>query len=698
MAEGMEAQERKNRLSSQKSPYLLQHAENPVDWYPWGDEAFAKAKAEQKPIFLSVGYATCHWCHVMAHECFEDQAIARILNQFFVSIKVDREERPDVDQVYMSACQALTGRGGWPLSVFLTHEGKPFFAGTYFPKVSRMGLPGFGELLLNIANLWRTDRPRVLKAASEVVQALDQLREASLQNPQSLDEQLLRKAYEGLSRIYDTRFGGFGQAPKFPTPHQLYFLLRWHARSGQKLALEMVKETLKSMRRGGIFDQVGLGFHRYSVDERWLVPHFEKMLYDQALLMTAYCELFQVTGESMLARVAREIAHYVLGDLRGSQGGFYCAEDADSEGREGAYYLWRPDEVRSVLGQELGDLMCQAYGITPEGNFEEGASIAHLPLEPDTLASRHGVSLQELQERLEAGRRLLLEARRARPRPLKDDKILSGWNGLMIAALAKASWVLPEPAYAEAAAESARFVLERMRDSKGLLLRRWRDGEAAQEGCLEDYAAMVWGLLELYEATLEVEWLEKAWELNSLMLDLFWDQEGGGLYFTSQEAEPLISRPKEAHDGAIPSGNSMAAMNLARLGRLLGRPELEEKAWATLKAFSGSLARVPVAYTHMLLALDFLLGPGQEVVIAGQPQDQVTSEMLKHLRRGFNPSRVLLLKEKGEKGRRLGALAPYVISMEPGSSGAKAYVCGNNSCREPVSSPGELAGLLGRTA
>lgn len=698
MAEGMQAQVRKNRLSSQKSPYLLQHAENPVDWYPWGEEAFAKARADEKPIFLSVGYATCHWCHVMAHECFEDQAIARLLNQFFVSIKVDREERPDVDQVYMNACQALTGRGGWPLSVFLTPEGKPFFAGTYFPKVSRMGLPGFGELLLNIANLWRTDRPRVLKAASEVSQALEQMHLASTEGTQSLDMQVLRKAYEGLSRMYDTRFGGFGQAPKFPTPHQLYFLLRWHARTGQKLALEMVRETLKSMRRGGIFDQVGFGFHRYSVDERWLVPHFEKMLYDQALLMTAYCELYQVTEESVFSRVVRETAQYVLEELRGSQGGFYCAEDADSEGREGAYYVWRPDEILSVLGQELGNLMCQAYGITPEGNFEEGASIPHLPLEPEALASRHGLSLEELEELLARGRKLLLEARRARPKPLKDDKILSGWNGLMIAALAKASWVLQEPAYAQAAAGSARFVMEQMRDSKGLLLRRWRDGEAAQEGCLEDYAAMVWGLLELYEATLDVEWLEKAWELNRLMLDLFWDEQGGGLYFTSKEAEPLISRPKEAHDGAIPSGNSMAALNLARLGRMLGRPELEEKAWAILQAFSGSVARVPVAYTHMLLALDFLLGPGQEVVIAGQIQDPVTSQMLKHLRRGFNPRRVLLLKEKDEKGQRLEALAPYITPMEPRSSGAKAYLCENNSCKEPVSSPEELAGLLGDTA
>lgn len=684
----------KNRLSSEKSPYLLQHAENPVDWYPWSQEAFAKARKEGKPIFLSVGYATCHWCHVMAHECFEDQAIARLLNQFFVSVKVDREERPDVDQIYMAACQALTGRGGWPLSVFLTPEGKPFFAGTYFPKQRKMGLPGFGELLLNIANLWRTDRTRVLKAASEVTQALEQMQQASHQGAQPLDEGVLRKAYEALSRTYDTRFGGFGQAPKFPTPHQFYFLLRWHFRTGQRLALDMVKETLKNMRWGGIFDQVGFGFHRYSVDDRWLVPHFEKMLYDQALLVMAYCELFQVTRESMFATVARETIQYVLENLRGSQGGFQCAEDADSEGKEGSFYVWRPEQIRSVLGPELGDLMCQAYGITREGNFEEGTSIPHFSLEPGLLASRQGMSPEELLAALDRGRGLLLEARRERPRPLKDDKVLSAWNGLMIAALAKASWILKEPSYGQAAADSAEFVLGQMRDSRGLLFRRWREGESAQEGCLEDYAAMVWGLLELYEATFQVKWLESAWELNQLMLDLFWDPEGGGFFFTSRQAEPLISRPKEAHDGAIPSGNSMAAMNLARLGRMLGRPELEEKAWATLETFSASLARVPMAYTHMLLALDFLLGPCQEVVIAGRPEHPVASEMLNELRKGFNPRRVLLFKEEGEDGRRLGLLAPYVVPMQPGPSGARAYVCQKNSCMEPVSSAGELAGLL----
>ncbi len=684
-----------NRLSREKSPYLLQHAHNPVDWYPWGEEAFAKARAEEKPIFLSVGYATCHWCHVMAHECFEDQAIARLLNQFFVPVKVDREERPDVDQVYMTACQALTGRGGWPLSVFLTPDGKPFFAGTYFPKVSRMGLPGFGELLLHIANLWRTDKPKVIKAASEVAQTLNQLHQASQQTAaDTLDIKLLRRAYEGLSRTFDTRFGGFGQAPKFPTPHQLYFLLRWHARGGPSSALEMVNHTLRNMRWGGIFDQVGFGFHRYSVDERWLVPHFEKMLYDQALLLMAYCELYQVTQESMFARVAREIAQYVLDNLRESQGGFHCAEDADTQGKEGAFYTWRPDEVRAALGEELGDLMCQLYGITHEGNFEEGVSIAHMPMEPGVFASRQGMTLEQLENLMERGRLLLLEARSRRPRPFKDDKILSGWNGLMVAALARASWVLDEPSYVRAAAAAASFVLGAMRDKRGLLFRRWRHGEAAQEGCLEDYAAMVWGALELYEATFEVDWLEKALEMTGMMLDLFWDEKKGGFFFTSKEAEQLISRPKEAYDGAIPSGNSMAAMNLARLGRMLGKPELEERAWATLRAFSGSLTRAPVAHTHMLLALDLLLGPTQEVVIAGDLDQPSTAEMLKELRKGFNPRRVLLLKDKGEKGNRLAHLAPYVLSMEPGPSGARVYLCEGNSCREPLSNPRELEAAL----
>lgn len=694
MANSAHTESKGNRLSLEKSPYLLQHAQNPVDWFPWGEEAFLKARHEEKPIFLSVGYATCHWCHVMAHECFEDQAIARLLNQFFVSIKVDREEHPQVDHIYMSACQALTGRGGWPLSVFLTPEGKPFFAGTYFPKVRRMGLPGFGELLVQIANLWSKDRDRILEAASQVTLAIQRGAELP-QGEEALGEGLLRKAYEGLARKYDTRFGGFGQAPKFPTPHQLTFLLRWHARSGHRLALEMVEHTLGAMRRGGIFDQIGFGFHRYSVDERWLVPHFEKMLYDQALLIVAYVEAFQATAKPLYAQVARETAQYVLRDLRAPQGAFLCAEDADSEGREGAFYIWRPQEVSSILGEELGELLCRFYGITEEGNFEQGTSIPHLAVEEAFLARSLGLDQGELRGRLEKGRSLLMEARSRKPRPSRDDKVLSGWNGLMIAALARTSWAVGEPSYAQAAALAARFILENMRTASGALFRRWRDGEAAHEACLEDYAAMVWGLMELYQATFQLDWLERALELNRRMLDLFWDDEKGGLFFTSHGAHGMIARPKEAYDGAIPSGNSMAALNLARLARMLGDREMEERAWEILRSFSAAVGAIPEAHAHMLMALDLLLGPSQELVIAGDPSDPLTGSMLGLAREGFAPTRSVLLNPGGEEGSRLAALAPLVSGMEPAMGGAPmAYLCQGFSCRRPCMDVQELRHAL----
>lgn len=671
-----------NRLSLEKSPYLLQHATNPVNWFPWGEEAFLKARHEDKPIFLSVGYATCHWCHVMAHECFEDQSIARLLNQFFVSIKVDREEHPQVDHIYMSACQILSGAGGWPLSVFLTPEGEPFFAGTYFPKVRRSGLPGFGELLLKIANLWSKDRGKILQVASQVTSAIRKGAQV-VENEEALSEGILRKAYEGLARSYDTRFGGFGCAPKFPTPHQLMFLLRWYLRSGQKLALEMVEHTLDAMRRGGIFDQIGFGFHRYSVDERWLVPHFEKMLYDQALLILAYAEAFQATGKPPYAQVARHTARYVLEDLRGDHGAFLCAEDADSEGREGAFYLWRPQEVRSLLGDELGELLCRFYGITAEGNFEQGASIPHLAMDETSLARSLGLEKDELTGRVEKGRTLLMRARSFRPRPLKDDKVLCGWNGLIIAALARSSWALGETSYAEAAALAARFVLGNMRSSSGHLLRRWREGQGAHEACLEDYAAMVWGLTELYQATFQVDWLKEALELNKIMLDLFWDHEKGGLFFTSDRAQALIARPKEGYDGAIPSGNSMAALNLARLARISGDPEMERRAWAILESFSGDMAARPEAHAHMLMALDLLLGPSQELVIAGDPCDPITGSMLRLAREGFAPNRSVILYSGGEEGSRLRDLAPWVSNMELGKSSPVAYLCRGFSCLKP---------------
>ncbi len=549
---------RYNHLIQEKSPYLLQHAENPVEWYPWGDEAFQKAKKEDRPIFLSIGYATCHWCHVMAHESFEDEEVARLLNESYISIKVDREERPDIDQIYMQACQVMTGRGGWPLSVFMTAEGKPFFAGTYFPKRTRMGLPGFVEILTHIAALWTNDRERILKASDDITDVI-QYRDHPPALGTEPELKTLRSGYEQLAKNFDQSWGGFGSAPKFPTPHNLTFLLRWHRRGNDPKVRDMVETTLDAMRGGGIFDQIGFGFHRYSVDEKWLVPHFEKMLYDQALLAIAYIEAYQATAKPWHAQVAREIFTYVLRDMTSPEGGFYSAEDADSEGKEGLFYLWTPQEVKRHLGEDTGALICRFYDITDDGNFEEHLSIPHIPVQPKAFAEREGMDVRELGTLLEQSRERLFEARERRVHPLKDDKILTSWNGLMIAALAKGYQALGDRAYKKAACQAADFVLHKLRTTSGRLLRRYRHGHVAYNGYLEDYSFLVWGLIELYEATFDIRYLEEAVEINRTMIDLFWDEEVGGLYFAGKDNERLIAKSKEAYDGATPSGNSVSA-------------------------------------------------------------------------------------------------------------------------------------------
>ncbi len=491
----------RNRLAGEKSPYLLQHATNPVDWYPWGEEAFHRAKEQDKPIFVSIGYATCHWCHVMAHESFEDEQVAGLLNQHFVSIKVDREERPDVDKIYMDVCQALTGRGGWPLSVFLTPEGKPFYAGTYFPRTTRMGTPGFVDLLRQIAAIWQNDRGRVEALSKDITRAIQPTAEPSGIGTfvPEIGVKWLKKGYGELQRTFDPKFGGFGAAPKFPTPHHLTFLFRWFKRTGDAMSLTMAEKTLEAMRNGGLFDQIGLGFHRYSVDERWLVPHFEKMLYDQALLAIASLEAHQVTGKEVFARIAQEIFTYVLGDMTAPEGGFYSAEDADSEGKEGLFYLWTPAEVKKHLGEKTGEIFCHYYDITEAGNFEEGRSIPHVRMPVEAFAARKGLDAKEVEDLLDRARRQLFDARKKRVHPLKDDKVLTSWNGLMIAALAKGYQVLGNPSYRLGAERAVRFVLEYLKREDGRLLRRYREGEAAYPAYLDDYAFFVWGILDIYE-------------------------------------------------------------------------------------------------------------------------------------------------------------------------------------------------------
>ncbi len=689
-----EAKKRKtpNSLIGEKSPYLLQHVWNPVNWYPWGQEAFQKAKMENKPIFLSIGYATCHWCHVMAHESFEDEEVARFLNSHFIAIKVDREERPDIDKIYMSVCQAMTGRGGWPLTIFMTPEGKPFFAGTYFPKLNRMGMTGLMDILNQIAVMWQKDRARILEAGDEITNALKA--RDSEKSGQVVGLDTLKTGHEQLAGTYDQKWGGFGTEPKFPTPHHLTFLLRWHKRSSDPDALKMAEKTLDAMRRGGIFDHIGFGFHRYSVDEKWLVPHFEKMLYDQAMLAMAYIEAYQVTGNAQFGQVAREIFTYVLRDMTDPDGGFYCAEDADSEGKEGLFYVWTPAEVKKNLGEKTGGLFCRFYGISDAGNFEDGNSIPHIPVDPGIFANKEGMGLKELESLLEEARIKLFAARKKRIHPLKDDKILTSWNGLMIAAFAKGYQVFGDQAYADAAVKAFGFIMKNLRTNDDRLLRRYRQGEAAYPGYLDDYAFLIWGLIELYEATFDVSCLEEAIALNQAMLDIFWDKQGGGLYFTGKGNETLITRSKEIYDGALPSGNSVAALNFLRLGRMTGNTGLEQKAEQLTEAFSKEVTSFPMAYTQLLIALDFMFGPTREIVIAGNPSLESTRAMVKAVRKSFIPNKIVLLYPEGPDGQRLEDISPFVKNMYPIKKKSTAYVCQQYACKTPVTDAAQLENIL----
>jgi hypothetical protein len=686
------AETKRNRLAGEKSPYLLQHADNPVDWFPWGEEAFQKAREEGRPVFLSIGYATCHWCHVMAHESFEDDEVARVLNESFVSIKVDREERPDVDTVYMTACQAMTRGGGWPLTIFMTPEGKPFFAGTYFPKESRMGMTGFVDLLKRISELWSQDRARFEQAGEQITEALRPRPEAAADV--RVDESALQKGCDQLAASFDTAWGGFGKAPKFPMPHNLTFLLRWHARTESEVAREMVAKTLQGMRNGGMFDQIGFGFHRYSVDEKWLVPHFEKMLYDQALLALAYTEAWLALGEDRYGEVAREIFTYVLRDMTSPEGGFYSGEDADSEGEEGLFYVWTPEEVKAHLGEASGELFCRFYGIRAGGNVEGGRSIPHVSEVEATFARKMGMQEAELKRTLEEARTKLFQARESRNHPLKDDKVLTSWNGLMIAALAKGFQAFGEPAYREAARKAIDFVLDKLVKEDRFLLRRYREGESAYPGYLDDYAFLVWGLIEAYEAVFDLRFLEKAVTFQESMLDLFWDEKQGGFFFSGKKNETLIVASKEAYDGALPSGNSVAASNLVRLARMLGKPEWEERAHQVLQAFGPSIVAYPAGFTQFLAALDFMVGPSREIVIAGDPSGEGTQAMVRAVQRTFMPNKVLMLRGHGEDGRKLRALAPYTEALEPVNGQPAAYICEQYTCRRPVTDPADLQAEL----
>jgi len=684
-----------NRLAQEKSPYLLQHKDNPVDWYPWGEEAFAAAEKQDKPIFLSIGYSTCHWCHVMEHESFEDSTVAALMNENFINIKVDREERPDIDNIYMTVCQMMTGSGGWPLTILMTPDKQPFFAGTYFPKESRFQRMGMVDLIPRMGKMWHEERDKLLTTAEQMVQHLQN--SFSPSGTKDLSEETLKSAFAQFLQKFDDENGGFKGRMKFPTAHNLLFLLRYHKRTGDPTALMMVEKTLDAMRKGGIYDHVGFGFHRYATDREWLLPHFEKMLYDQAINAMAYLEAYQVTGKEKYAKTAREIFSYVLRDMTSSEGGFFSAEDADSEGEEGKYYVWTQNEVKSILSKNEGTLFGEVYNFSEEGNFREettghptGNNIPHLTNSITKVAQENNMATSELRAKLEKMRQKLFEIRDKRVHPLKDDKILTDWNGLMIASFAKGAQVLNDDTYAQAARNAANFVLENLNDNNGRLLKRYRQGESSLPAHLEDYAFFSWGLLELYEATFDVKYLSESLRLTEIMTDLFWDESNGAFFFTADDGEEQIVRTKELYDGAIPSGNSVAALVLLRLGRITGKSEYENMAATIGKVFSKNVEQSPTAYTQLLLAVDFGIGPSYEIVVVGDRHSEDTQMMLRRIQESFLPNKVVILKPSDGQKREVVRIAPFTETQVAINGKATAYVCQNYACEAPTTDITEM--------
>ncbi|MBX3471455.1 MAG: thioredoxin domain-containing protein [Planctomycetes bacterium] len=688
----METRARRNRLAGEKSPYLLQHASNPVDWFPWGPEAFDKARAEEKPVFLSIGYATCHWCHVMERESFESQEVADYLNAHYVSIKVDREERPDVDDIYMGAVQALSGQGGWPLTAFLTPDGQPFFGGTYFPYPSRYGRPSFLDLLQHIQALWADDRAKVVQSAGAIAAHLAG-GASQFATGQALGLDTLKEAAGQLERRFDRAHGGWGEGTKFPTPHVLTFLLRHHDRTRAPGALDMVTRTLDAICQGGLRDHVGGGFHRYCVDRTWTIPHFEKMLYDQALLVRALVEAHLVTGDQAYAQVARETIDFVLRDMTTADGAFTSAWDADSEGVEGKFYVWTEAELKALLGDDFA-AFARVHGVTAHGNHEEVPGGNHLLVVTPVpeAAKRLGTTPDALEATLARCRARLLAVRGERVPPLHDDKVLADWNGLMIGALAVAARGLGEPRFAEAAARAATFVLERMRGPDGALMHRWREGELAVPAMSDDLAFLAWGLIDLYAATRDPRWLAEARRLADDLVRGFRDEAHGGVFLV-REGTALIHRPKPTYDGAVPAGNSVAALVLVTLGRLGQDEALAREGARCLDAAAELLAKAGGhGGTQALQALDLHLGPAREVVVAGDLAAADTQALLRELDRRFLP-RTVVVHRPTDPGP-IAALAPFAAAQGPIDGRATAYVCQDYACQRPVHGPDELAALL----
>jgi len=705
-----------NRLAGEKSPYLLQHAHNPVDWYPWGEEAFAKARQENKPIFLSIGYSTCHWCHVMAHESFENEETAALMNREFVNIKVDREERPDVDRVYMTFVQATTGGGGWPMSVWLTPDLKPFVGGTYFPPEDRYGQPAFGKVLERIAAAWKQDHEKIAENGTKII---DALRDSQASQPESvgtIDVDVFKKAYQQLERSFDDKEGGFSTAPKFPRPVSLNFLARFYARdpkdAGGRRALEMNLLTLRKMAAGGIHDHLGGGFHRYSVDRFWHVPHFEKMLYDQAQLASAYLDAFQITRDRQYADVARDTLDYVARDMISKEGGFFSAEDADSlleigkpEHAEGAFYVWTEKQIDDALGGDDAIFKFH-YGVQPHGNAPEGSDPQDEFRGKNILIQRHTIAEtaerfkkneEEVRKSLARGREKLFSVRSQRPRPHLDDKIIAAWNGLMISAYARAAQVLDEPRYLEVANRAAKFVRANLYDEKsGLLFRSYREGRSNIEGFADDYAFVTQGLLDLYEASFDVELLKFAIELQTTQDRLFFDEKGGGYFSTSGKDKSVVLRMKDDNDSAEPAASSVAALNLLRLAQFRSDKQFDERARKTIGAFAPTVTHFASAMPQLLVALDFSLSKPRQVVIAGQKGNEQTNALLKEVYRHFLPNTVLILAD-GSDGQKFFAEKNEAIgTMSMVDNKSAAYICENFTCKAPVTDIKALNTLLSR--
>ena len=682
-----------NRLINETSPYLLQHANNPVDWYPWGEEALERARSEDKPILLSIGYSACHWCHVMERESFENETIAGLMNDNFVSIKVDREERPDLDQVYMQAVQMLTGSGGWPMTVFLTPEGKPFYGGTYFPPEDRQGMPGFPRLLTSIAEAYSTNRGEIDRVTKQLTTQMSQSNQVS-QGTSILTVDILHKAYSSLATNFDYQNGGFGNAPKFPQPMTPEFLLRYYHHGYNPRALELVELTLEKMAYGGIYDQIGGGFHRYSTDAYWLVPHFEKMLYDNALLARLYLHAYLITGRALYRRVVEETLDYVLREMTDSSGGFYSAQDADSEGVEGKFFVWSPDEINSVMGDADGEVFAGYYGVTGAGNFE-GKNILNIRQDPEEFAETKGLTADQLGDIINRGSKALLEVREQRIHPMRDDKVLASWNGLMLRSFAEAAAALGRPDYLAVAIKNAEFLARSMK-SDGRLLRTYRDGQAKLLGYLEDYSFVIDGLLALYEATFDLRWLDEAVTLADSMIELFWDEGIGGFYDTGSDHETLVVRPRDVFDNAQPCGGSVASDVLLRLAVFTGNNDYSAKATVPLRSLHQAMSQSPGGTGHWLSALDFYVSPPKEIAVIGPRDDPTTQALLDTVFHRFLPNKVVMGVETPLIPADDNSEADIPLLAGRGMVGGlpTAYVCQNYACQLPVTDPAGLAEQL----